>query len=89
MVCLNFTKMNVMKCTNSSRLSAVLLLSASMVKADTLSFKFQDTDDVPFGSDVVAGAPDYAAANWNFLQTDWSGNAENDAVLETLRMPEE
>jgi hypothetical protein len=85
MVCLNFTKMQTMKFTKSSRLAAVLLLSASMVKADTLSFKFQDTDDVPFGSDIVAGAPDYAAANWNFLQTDWSGNAENDAVLGDIK----
>ena len=48
--------------------------------ASTISFKFTDSTDTAWGA-ASAGAPGYAATNWNFLQTDWSGNAVNDALF--------
>ena len=52
--------------------------------AATVGVNFIDGDDTPFGS-AVAGAPGYAQGNWNFLTTDWSGNAANDAPLAALQ----
>jgi len=60
----------------------------SGVQADTLSFKFQDSQDTPFAATEVAGAGQYAAAQWNFLQTDWSGGGANDAVLADIKNSE-
>ena len=74
-----------MKAMRRIQVAAVLFSPICAVKADTLSFKFQDSNDTPFAADVVAGAPDYAESNWNFLQTDWSGNAENDGVLGAVK----
>lgn len=63
----------------------MLLLPLLPANGDTLSFKFQDTDDTPFGPDILAGAPGLEASNWNFLQTDWSGSAQNDGVLASIK----
>ena len=62
-----------------------ILLTGSFSSGEILSFKFQDSQDQAFASNVTAGAPGYEVTNWNFLQTDWSGNAQNDAVLLDLR----
>jgi len=78
-------EIHTMKTLKKAQITAILLLPIFSVRADTLSFKFQDTNDVPFGVDVPAGAPDFEAANWNFLQTDWSGNAENDIVFTEIK----
>lgn len=67
---------------NKHALSCLLgAASVSFSYADTISFKFQDSQDTPFAAGATAGAPGYAQANWNFLQTDWSGNVENDALF--------
>jgi hypothetical protein len=58
-------------------------LLACAANASTVSFKFTDAgQDTTWGT-ASAGAPGYAASNWNFLQTDWSGNPENDAIFTT------
>jgi hypothetical protein len=46
----------------------------------SIGVNFLDTNDTTFGS-ASAGAPGYAQGNWNHMQTDWSGNVENDALF--------
>jgi len=58
-----------------------LLVGTGLISADTLGFKFLDSQDTPFGSADMAGAGIYAQANWNFLRTDWSGNVDNDPLF--------
>lgn len=59
-------------------ISALLTCAAN---ASTISFKFLDSDDVAWSAATSVGAPGYAAANWNLMQTDWSGNSQNDALF--------
>lgn len=56
-------------------------LAGPFAWSDTIGFKFQDTQDTVFGSGIEAGAAPYTQTNWNFLQTDWSGSAANDALF--------
>ncbi|MDB4437966.1 PEP-CTERM sorting domain-containing protein [bacterium] len=63
-----------------------ILLATGLVAssgATTIGVKFLDSQDVAFGA-AYAGAPGYAQENWNFTQTDWSGNAPNDAAFDSL-----
>ena len=55
----------------------------SAAGAATIGVNFTDSQDVPFGASV-AGAPGYEQGNWNFMVTDWSGNAGNDTVFSSL-----
>ena len=64
--------------------AAAFAASCSLLSAATIGVKFVDSADVAFGA-AVAGAPGYAQGNWNFMLTDWSGNAENDAALANLQ----
>lgn len=79
--------MNPMKIKSNHLLTVLFCgsLAGSPVFGEILSFKFQDSEDVAFAANVSAGAPGFEATNWNFLQTDWSGNADNDAVLSDVR----
>ena len=61
-------------------LSVTALLTCA-ADASTISFKFLDSLDTAWSAGTSVGAPGFAAANWNFLQTDWSGNAQNDALF--------
>lgn len=48
--------------------------------ASSIGVNFTDSQDTPFSSATVAGAPGYAQANWNQFMTDWSGEAANDTL---------
>lgn len=61
------------------------LLALHAAHAETLSFKFQDSNDTPFAAGDTAGAADFAVTNWNFLQTDWSGSDANDGVFGAIK----
>jgi hypothetical protein len=71
--------MRITKNTLQFALPGLLLFMAA--SADTLSFKFQDTADTPFGPEVVAGAGSFASLNWNLLQQASSADAANDALF--------
>ena len=71
--------------TPTNRILLILPVTASamltsLVSASTISVKFTHTADVAWGA-ASAGAPGYAQPNWNFMQTDWSGNGPNDALF--------
>ena len=63
----------------SLAVSSVALASSHAMSV--LSVKFLDSQDTAWSATDVVGAPGYAQPNWNFLTTDWSGNAVNDAPL--------
>ena len=64
-----------------SNFDSLLFLGAGLLSADTLGFKFLDSQDVPFNTGEIAGVGEFEQANWNFLNADWSGNVANDALF--------
>ncbi len=58
-----------------------LLLVPATGYAASIGVKFLDSQDTAWGAGISAGAPGYAQSNWTFMRTDWSGNADNDAVF--------
>ena len=66
---------------NTAALPLVLsALISCVANAATVSVKFLDSTDTAWGA-ASAGAPGFAQPNWNFMQTDWSGNTPNDALF--------
>jgi hypothetical protein len=63
-----------------SHIFIVLCVLSTSSHAQLIGVKFIDTDDTPFGANT-AGAPGYEQSNWNFVSTDWSGEAANDALF--------
>ena len=61
--------------------SALSLSLPAIAGASTISVKFIDSADTAWTASDVVGAPGYAQSNWNFVTTDWSGNAPNDALF--------
>ena len=61
--------------------SALSLSLPAIAGASTISVKFIDSDDTAWTASDVVGAPGFAQSNWNFVTTDWSGNAPNDALF--------
>ncbi len=59
---------------------AATVASTGLAAAASIGINFLDGNDVTFGA-ATAGAPGYAQANWNHMQTDWSGNVENDPIF--------
>ncbi len=57
------------------------LALAAAAQAASISVKFIDSADTAWQATDVVGAPGVAAANWNFMATDWSGSAGNDALF--------
>jgi len=55
----------------------------ALSNAATIGVKFIDSQDTAWGA-ATAGAPGFAQENWNFLNTDWSGNGSNDAPLSNI-----
>ncbi len=64
-----------------THLASLLVLIPGLTQAASIGVKFLDTNDTAWGSGVSAGAPAFAQTNWNFLSTDWSGGAANDALF--------
>ncbi|YCM43081.1 LamG-like jellyroll fold domain-containing protein [Verrucomicrobiaceae bacterium 227] len=60
------------------------LFGVGICHAEVLGFKFLDANDTPIPAASTAGAGPYAQANWNLLQTDYSGSDANDAIFTAL-----
>jgi hypothetical protein len=65
----------------SRLVSPLFLLVPAIAPAASIGVKFLDSTDTAWGSGVSAGAPGFAQTNWNFMNTDWSGNTPNAALF--------
>lgn len=67
--------------TRPLRVAVVSALLAGSAHAASIGVKFLDGNDTAWTAGTSAGAASYAQTNWNFMQTDWSGSAVNDAAF--------